>query len=228
MALQKNQTANNKVRLPRNMNEQKVFGITFDDILLTAIKNHMEYDKDNNPDYYTKDKDRWDKEVRLEVQKILGLRKSQFNSKLQELINQHYIEETDKEYLATNVYGSHHYYDLPKNTTMSILGPALKKDSIKVYVYLLGWYNYKKNTGERFTFSLKQLCEMCGIKPSGQSCARMGNILITLEQLALIRINPKKQNMVINGVENSFYVLDYATGELDLSSNGAAKASNIM
>ena len=223
--LNKQEVANKNVRLPRNMNETENFGATFDDMLLTAIKNFMDYNKKDNPSEYTKDKSKWDKEVRMKVQRLLGLRKPQFETKFAELINQSYITETETHYVATNNYGEHHYYDLPKETTMGILNSTVKKDTIKVYICLLGWYNSKRIRNEKFTFSYSQLCEMVGISKQGKAVDRIKDITILLEQLGLIKINPIPVKLLLNGIEADFLVLDYATGEMDLSNNGAFKAS---
>ena len=66
---------------------------------------------------------------------------------------------------------------------------------------------------------------MVGVSKCGKAVDRVKDITVLLEQLGLIKINPIPTKMCFNGIETDFLVLDYATGEMDLSNNGAFQAS---
>ena len=80
------------------------------------------------------------------------------------------------------------------------------KNAIKVYTYLLNCYDFKKNTQEKYRFTLGELADAIGYTSKGYN-RELDNILKLLENKGFIDYH--KEKIKINRKETYNYFLDY-------------------
>ena len=142
-----------------------------------------------------------------------GVARQTYSKHIKKLIEINFIQINQDEYILP--IPQEFYFDI-EQTTIRKLTNFAKNNSIKLYVFLLGWYNYYKKKGQEYTFSLDGLCEAIGLAPRQSKNREMiKDILEILERLGLIKISAyadAKKN--INGIEVSLYRLIYASDSL--------------
>ena len=97
------------------------------------------------------------------------------------------VDEEKEEYILP--IPQEHYFDV-ESTTIRKLNHFAKNNSIKIYVYLLGWYTYYKKYNKEYNFSLDELCEVIGLAPrQTRNREIIKDILEMLERLGLIKVS---------------------------------------
>lgn len=94
-------------------------------------------------------------------------------------------DKDGKEVKVYKLSQSFERYKLIPLDTLRILLNATNNNTIKVYVYLLDKYEYKQLTKEKYTFTLKELCDAIGYTESrGRETVK--DILFILQKIGLV------------------------------------------
>lgn len=145
--------------------------------------------------------------------KEAGITRQTYSRHIKKLIEINFIQINQDEYILP--IPQEFYFDIEQATIRKLTNFA-KNNSIKLYAFLLGWYNYYKNKKEDYTFSYDGLCEAIGLAPrQPKNREVIKDILEMLERLGLIKVSPYADSKkLINGIEVSSYRLIYARDAL--------------
>lgn len=81
------------------------------------------------------------------------------------------------------------YFDVEESTLSKLVSFA-RADSIRIYLYLLGWYFWcQNNDSGYFQFSLRSINKNLGLCDDGRARSRTSEILEMLERLGLIKVS---------------------------------------
>lgn len=120
------------------------------------------------------------------------------SKRVKELIKEGVIIENDDHYIIPK---PEYYYDIEAETARKIIN-TLKENAVKVYVYLLGWYNHCQASRSVYNFSYDHLCEVIGYsKQQSSNREQIGDIIDILERLGLVKISPADFPVMLNGIQ---------------------------
>lgn len=90
--------------------------------------------------------------------------------------------------------------------TLRILTNSMKKDTVKIYAFLGGWYKYKKSSKQgNYNFTKEELIDNIGLKKGNTTLEKVNDILFILNKLGLIKT--KERQVVFNGVGTTQLIL---------------------
>lgn len=149
------------------------------------------------------------------LSKKAGISRQTYSRHIKNLIETNFIQVNQEEEEYILPIPQEFYFDIEQETIRKLTSFA-KSNSIKLYAFLLGWYNYYKNKKEDYTFSYDGLCEAIGLAPrQPKNRETIKDILEMLERLGLIKVSPcADSKKLINGIEVSSYRLIYARDAL--------------
>lgn len=103
------------------------------------------------------------------------------------------------------------YFQKIRIDTLQYLIQTTNQDIIKTYAYLLDKYLWKKEQGEQYLFSLKELIiNVLGINSTTnqRDYILMNNLLDLLQKIKLLKVADKKKMVEVNGQTTSYYVIE--------------------
>mgnify|MGYP001204033452 CR=1 FL=1 len=131
--------------------------------------------------------------------------------RIKELVAEGIIHEYTDHYIIPN---PEYYYDIDAETARVIIN-TLKENTVKIYVYLLGWSNHCAERNEQYNFSFDHLCEVIGYtKQQTSNRDQIKDIINILERLGLIKISPADFPIIINGIKTYHHRLLWAQDKL--------------
>lgn len=186
----------NKRVIPRGekfMNDKKVCDLTY-----TKLQIESNWKQGENHRYIYKEKinlSEWSRE--------LGVSRQTLKTRLNYLKSAGLIRE-DKDVYILEPIGEHLIY-IPEDT-LRILTNAMKKDTIKIYAYLGGWFKYKqRNRQAHYTFTRYNLIAEIGLVRGNTTLQKVNDILLVLNKLGLIKT--EERQVILNGSRTTQLVL---------------------
>ena len=167
------------------MKDKKVCDLTY-----AKLQRESNWKQGENHRYIYKEKinlSAWSRE--------LGISRQTLKIRLNYLKSAGLIKEKKEVYILEPI-GEHLIY-IPDDT-LRILTNAMKKDTIKVYAYLGGWFKYKqRNKQGYYSFSRYSLIEEIGLVKGNTTLQKVNDILLVLNKLGLIKT--EEREVVLNG-----------------------------
>ena len=175
------------------MNDKKVCELTY-----TKLQIESNWKQGEGHRYIYKEKinlSAWSRE--------LGVSRQTLKTRLNYLKSAGLIREEKEVYILEPI-GEHLIY-IPEDT-LRILTNAMKKDTIKIYAYLGGWFKYKqRNRQGYYTFTRYSLIGEIGLKRGNTTLQKVNDILLILNKLGLVKTEEKE--VVLNGSRTTQLVL---------------------
>lgn len=186
----------NKRVIPRGkefMEDKKVCDLTYSKLQIES------YWKEGEPHRYIyKNKinlSQWERE--------LGISRQTLKKRIDYLKEAGLIKEKGEIYMLE--YLEEYKIYIPEKT-LRILTNSMKKDTVKIYAYLGGWYKYKKSNRQgNYNFTKEELIDNIGLKKGNTTLEKVNDILFILNKLGLIKI--EERPVVFNGVGTTQLIL---------------------
>lgn len=135
------------------------------------------------------------------------------------LIKKGVVKETEKYYIMP--IAKTRYFDVSAKTLKKLSNFA-RADSVRVYLYLIGWYAWcEKNQKGHFQFSLRSINVALGFADDGRARTKTEDILDILQRLGLILIS----DYTVKVGRGDRWELLYATPQLPEKGYKAFKAT---
>ena len=134
----------------------------------------------------------------------LGISRQTLKKRIDYLKKAGFIKEQKEVYLLEKRIDKVIY--IPEETLRTLTN-CMKKDTIKVYAYLGGWFKWKKkNKQGKYNFTRYSLIQEIGLKKGKTTLDKINDILLVLNKLGLIKTIEK--DIIINGTRTTHIVLE--------------------
>lgn len=135
--------------------------------------------------------------------RTLGVSRQTLKKRILYLKEAGLIKDKGEFYMIENV--AEYAIYIPEKT-LRILTNSMKKDTVKVYAYLGGWYKHKRRKGEGFyNFTRTSLLEDLGYKVGDTTLDKINDILLVLNKLDLIKTEERES--IRGGIKTSEIII---------------------